>query len=64
MHGTGTEVEFIVVTHCAEMEFFFPGEAIDTDWMFGRRSAGTTPCDAAPANESVWVDAFGSFVIT
>ena len=64
MHGTGTEVELSVVAHCAEMEWLFPEEVIDTDWMFGWRSAGTTPCDTVPANESVWAVAFGSFVMT
>ena len=65
MHGTGTEVELIVVAHCAEMALLCPEEGIDTDWMFGWRSAGTTPCDTAPANESVWVvAAFGSVVMT
>ena len=64
MHGTGTEVELIVVAHCAEMALFFPEEAIETDWMFGWRSEGMTPCDTAPANESVWVVAFGSLFMT
>ena len=64
MHGTGTVVELTVVAHCAEMELLFPGKVIDTDWIFGWRSAGTTPCDTAPANESVWVVALGSFVMT